>query len=229
MIDWKDDDELFGIMRSVLYTAVVGDILDKMGYCHQFLPQTIRPMRDDFVLAGRAMTVLEADVAPDHTNGHNPMLKKSFGLMLEALDDLKKNEVYLCSGASLSYALIGEIMCTRMKYLGAAGAVANGFHRDTAGILKLDFPAFSCGAYAQDQAPRGKVVDYRIPIEVGGVKVNPGDIVMGDYDGVLVVPRELEREVITRAYEKATGEKRVGKEIKAGMSATEAFTKYGIM
>lgn len=229
MIDWKDDDELFGIMRSVLYTAVVGDILDKMGYYHQFLPQSIRPMRDDFVLVGRAMTVLEADVAADHSNGHNPMLKQSFGLMLEALDDLKKNEVYLCSGASLSYALIGEIMCTRMKCLGAAGAVANGFHRDTAGILKLDFPAFSCGAYAQDQAPRGKVVDYRIPIEVGGVKINPGDIVMGDIDGVLVVPRELEHEVIILAYEKATGEKKVGNEIRAGMSATEAFRKYGIM
>lgn len=86
--------------------------------------------------------------------------------MLEALDDLKKDEIYICSGASPSYALVGELMCTRMQILGAAGCVVNGFHRDTRGILDLDFPCFSYGRYAQDQAPRGKVLDYRVPIEM---------------------------------------------------------------
>lgn len=229
MISWKNDDELFAVMRSELYSAVVGDILDQMGYFHQFLPQHIRPMRSDFVLAGRAMPVLEADVWGAHQNGRNGLLNKSFGLMLEALDDLKRNEVYLCTGSSLSYALVGEIMCARMKFLGAAGAVSNGFHRDTKGILKLDFPCFSSGAYAQDQAPRGKVIDYRVPVEIGGVRVNPGDIVLGDLDGVVIVPREIEQEVLIKAYEKATGEKTVGNAIKNGMSAAEAFRQYGIM
>lgn len=225
MITWKNDDELFELMRSTLYTAVVGDIMDKMGYLHQFLPAEIRPMRDDFVLAGRAMTVQETDVdlASDEQND------RGFGLMLEALDDLKKNEIYICSGASLDYAVIGEIMCTRMKYLGAAGSVVNGYHRDTNGILALDFPAFSCGAYSQDQAPRGKVTAYRVPIQIGNVQVMPGDIIMGDIDGVVVIPKEIEQEVIVKAYEKATGEKTVGNAIQNGMSATEAFRKYGIM
>lgn len=228
MINWNNDDELFAMMKETLYSAVVGDILDKMGYLHQFLPQRILPIRSDFVMAGRAMPVLEADVQSTYGN-QNRLLDKNFGLMLEALDDLKKNEVYLCTGASPVYALVGEIMCTRMKYLGAAGAVANGFHRDTKGILALDFPCFSMGAYAQDQAPRGKVIDFRVPVEIEGVRVEPGDIVMGDMDGVVIVPKKIEREVIEQAYEKATGEKGVAKAIQNGMAAAEAFRRYGIM
>jgi len=156
-------------------------------------------------------------------------MQKPFGLMLEALDDLKENEVYICTGTSPTYALVGELMCTRMQILGTAGAVVNGFHRDTKGILALGFPCFSYGRYAQDQAPRGKVIDYRVPIEIEGVRVNPGDIVFGDLDGTLVIPRDIEKEVIERAYQKATGEKTVAEAIRGGMSAKASFEKHGIM
>lgn len=229
MITWKDDRELFAIMRKELYSAVIGDILDKMNYRHQFLPQRIQPIRTDMVVAGRAMPVLEADAFEELSDGQNPVMKKSFGLMLEALDDLKENEVYICSGSTPAYALVGELMCTRMQILKAAGAVVNGFHRDTKGILELNFPCFSYGRYAQDQAPRGKVIDYRVPIEMDGVRIRPGDIIFGDLDGVLVIPKEIEKEVIQKAYEKATGEKTVAEAIRAGMSAKESFEKYGIM
>lgn len=229
MISWNNDDELFALMKEHLYSAVIGDILDKMLYLHQFLPYRVQPLKDHMVVAGRAMPVLEADAFEDLSNGQNEVMKQPFGLMLEALDDLKKNEVYICTGSSPSYALVGELMCTRMKILGAAGAVVNGFHRDTTGILELDFPCFSYGRYAQDQAPRGKVIDFRVPIEIEGVRVRPGDIVFGDLDGVLVIPKEVEEEVIIRAYEKATGEKTVGDAIRNGMGAKAAFTKYGIM
>lgn len=229
MITWKDDNELFEMMRKELYSAVIGDILDKMHYLHQFLPQRIQPIDTDMVVAGRAMPVLEADAFEELSNGQNPIMKKSFGLMLEALDDLKENEVYICTGASPSYALVGELMCTRMQILKAAGAVVNGFHRDTKGILELDFPCFSYGRYAKDQAPRGKVIDYRVPIEIEGVRINPGDIIFGDLDGVVVIPKEVETEVIQRAYEKATGEKMVAEAIRAGMGAKESFDKHGIM
>lgn len=229
MLTWKDDKELFDIMRKELYSAVLGDILDKMQYTHQFLPQRIQPIQMDMVVAGRAMTVLEADAFEELSDGQNPIMKKPFGLMLEALDDLKENEVYICSGSSPSYALVGELMCTRMQILKAAGAVVNGFHRDTRGILKLGFPCFSYGRYAQDQGPRGKVIDYRVPIEMEGVRINPGDIIFGDMDGVLVIPKEVETEVIQRAYEKATGEKMVGEAIRGGMPAKESFDKHGIM
>lgn len=229
MITWKDDNELFVMMKKELYSAVIGDILDKMNYRHQFLPQRIQPMREEMVVAGRAMPVLEADAFEELSDGQNPIMKKNFGLMLEALDDLKENEVYICSGSSPSYALVGELMCTRMKILKAAGAVVNGFHRDTRGILELNFPCFSYGRYAQDQGPRGKVIDYRVPIEMDGVRINPGDIIFGDLDGVLVIPKEVETEVIQKAYEKATGEKMVAEAIRGGMSTVESFAKHGIM
>jgi regulator of RNase E activity RraA len=229
MLEWTNDREMFKMMREKLNSAVLGDILDKMEYFHQFLPQRIQPMDLDMVVAGRAMTVLEADTFEDLSDGHNPIMKKSFGLMLEALDDLKEDEVYICTGSSPSYALVGELMCSRMQVLKSAGAVVNGFHRDTKGILKLNFPCFSYGRYSQDQAPRGKVIDYRVPIEMEGVRINPGDIIFGDIDGVLVIPQAVEKEVIQKAYEKTLGEKVVLKAIQAGMPARESFDKYGIM
>src|SRR5690606_1270262 len=167
---WKNDDELFSIAKKELFVALVGDILDKIGYKHQFLPPSIKPLQNDFVAIGRAMPVLEADVFDEVVeNTNNPLLKKPFGLMFEALDSLQKNEIYICSGASPRYALWGGLMSTRALKLGAAGAILHGWSRDTDEILKLGFPTFSYGGYAQDQGPRGKVMDYRTPIEIEGV------------------------------------------------------------
>jgi regulator of RNase E activity RraA len=182
------------------------------------------------VAVGRAMPVLEADVFAAQVDGsQNRLMAKSFGLMLEALDDLKPDEIYICTGASPTYALWGELMSVRALKLGAAGAVLNGYSRDTRGILDLNFPTFSYGAYAQDQAPRGKVIDFRVPLEIGGVQVNNGDIVFGDVDGVCVVPRRAEEEIFVQALEKARGEKKVRQALEAGKSAAEAFKEYGIM
>lgn len=226
MKKWSNDDELFTLMRHELYSAVIGDIMDKQGYIHQFLSPRIRPLHDKMIVAGRAMTVLEMDM--NRINDSN-LLNKPFGLMLEALDDLKRNEVYICTGASDTYALWGELMATRAKKTGSAGAVVDGYSRDTHGVLALDFPAFSYGCYAQDQAPRGKVVDFRIPLTFGEVKVNPGDIVFGDIDGVCVIPKLIEEEIIIKAFEKANDEKIVKQKIEEGMPCCEAFAKYGVM
>lgn len=225
---WDSDDTLFAIVRQELYTAVVGDIMDKMGYQHQFLSPQLRPLQPFVKLAGRAMTVLQADV-PDNGGHLNAVLSKPFGLMLEALDDLKPNEVYVCAGAAPQYALWGELMSTRAIKLGAAGAVVDGYCRDTLGILELNFPVFSMGSYAQDQAPRGKILDFRVPVVFNGIRVNPGDIVIGDVDGVCIVPQQIETAVFTRAIEKARGEKMVQQKIQEGMSAKQAFETYGIL
>jgi len=227
---WRDDDELFGLMREHLFTAAVGDVLDNMGFLHQFLPARLQPLHPGMVTAGRAMPVLEADYfACADANGKADLSRKPFGLMLHALDDLKRNEVYVATGGTPRYALWGELMSTRAQILGAAGAVVNGYSRDTKGILDLGFPVFSQGRYAQDQGYRGKVVDFRIPIEVDGVVVNPGDIVFGDLDGVLVIPRRAEQEAITRALGKVTKESAVRAAIMNGMSTVEAFEKFGVM
>ena len=230
MAIWKSDKELFSIAKRELFTALVGDILDTMGYFHQFLPADLKPLDPKMVVIGRAMTVLEADVIENRENqGHNELLNKPFGMMFEALDSLKEDEVYICTGSSLRYALWGGLMSTRAQHLKAAGAVVDGYSRDTNEILSRDFPCFSMGTYAQDQGVRGKVIDYGVPIEWGGIRINPGDIIYGDRDGVLVVPSELAEEAFTGAIEKARGEKLVQKALENGMSTVDAFNKYGIM
>lgn len=227
---WKNDKELFALARQELFTALVGDVLDKLGLLHQFLPPQVKPADEKMVIIGRAMPVLEADVFEEKAEGTiNAVIQKPFGLMFEALDDLKEDEVYICTGASPRYALWGGLMSTRAMQLKVAGAVVNGFLRDTNEIIRLGFPAFSLGAYAQDQGPRGEVIDYRVTIEWANIKISPGDIVFGDRDGVLIIPKQVEEEAFAKAIEKARGEKEVLKALKNGMSAVEAFAKFGIM
>ena len=230
-VEWKSDEELFALAKREMFTALVGDAMDKMGLIHQFLPPQVRPIEPWMRTIGRAMTLLGADCVdtPPEFERNNKVLEQPFGVMLRALDDLKPNEIYFPAGGSPRYALWGELMAMRAMKLGAAGAVMNGYSRDTPGILKLKFPTFSWGPYAQDFAARAKVIDFRCPLDVAGVRVNPGDIVFGDVDGVCVVPREAEEEVFTRALEKLRGEKLVEKAIQGGMSASEAFAKYGVM
>ncbi len=227
---WKNDKELYDIAKKELFVALVGDVLDKLGYLHQFLPPNIKPLHNDFVVIGRAMPVLETDVFEEVVeNTNNPLMQKPFGIMFEALDSLKEGEVYICSGSSPNYALWGGLMSTRAIKLGAAGAVMNGWSRDTKEILDLDYPTFSFGGYAQDQGPRGKVIDYRVPIEIAGIRIHPGDMVYGDVDGVLIIPKEAVNEAFSGAIEKARGEQLVKKALQAGMSTVEAFEKFGIM
>lgn len=230
MMLWNNDQELYALAKQELFTALVGDVLDKLGYIHQFLPPELKPLICDMMVIGRAMPVLEADVFGEVVeNTKNPVMKKPFGIMFEALDDLKHDEVYICTGSSHNYALWGGLMTTRAMKLKAAGAVVNGYSRDTNQVLQLRFPTFSIGTYAQDQGARGKVVDYRIPIEWNGIRINPGDIIFGDRDGVIVVPREIEEDAFSGAFEKARGEKQVLKALQKGMSTVDAFNKFGIM
>jgi regulator of RNase E activity RraA len=227
---WNSDNELFTLVQRELFTGVVGDVMDKMDLQHQFLPPQIRPLHHDMVLLGRAMPVLSVDVFAEKVAGSaNLLMDKPFGLMLEALDDLRNNEIYVNTGSSPRNALWGELMSTRARKLGSRGAVLNGYVRDTTAILNMKFATFGFGSYGQDSAPRYKVVDFRVPVEIGAARIRPGDILFGDIDGVLVVPCEVENEVFSRALEKARGEKLVRKAIEDGSSAVAAFAKFGIM
>jgi regulator of RNase E activity RraA len=205
-------------LRTRLYTAVVGDVLDKMGCRRHFLPPEIRPLSPEMVIAGRAMPVIVRD---DESGGEVP-----FGKLLEALDALREDEVYITDGGRTPFSLWGELMSTRALHLKAAGAVMNGYCRDTAEILKLNFPTFSRGSYALDICFRGKVEDYRAPAVIGGVPVKPGDIVFGDRDGVMVIPAGIAEEAVSRALEKVESENQVREGFRTGMSAVEAFRRY---
>jgi 4-hydroxy-4-methyl-2-oxoglutarate aldolase len=213
--------ELFRAITENLYTAVLGDVLDVLGHTHQFLPQPIQPMKESMRVVGRAMPVQIADT-------WSPQ-KDPFGLMTEALDQLLPGEVYVATGGSQNCAAWGEILTATARVRGAAGAVIDGYHRDTVRILEQNWPVFSRGRYAQDAGVRSKIVAYRCPVEIGGVHITPGDLIFADMDGVVAVPRAVEEEAVARALEKARGEKVVRKAIEAGSSSTEAFRKYGIL
>lgn len=230
MTDRTNDSEMFDLMRRELFSAVIGDVMDRMGLHQQFLPPHLSVLDRDMVIAGRAFTVLEADVFAETMPGSaNPLMAKPFGLMFEALDSLGPDDVYICTGSSPEYALWGGLMSTRALHLGAAGAVLDGYLRDSKEILSLGLPVASRGCYAQDQGPRGKVIDYNVPLTVGRVRVFPGDIVFGDCDGILCVPRVHEVEVIAAALEKVRGESAVRKALEGGMSTVAAFDTFGIM
>src|SRR5579863_4995634 len=139
-MEWRDDAELFRLMRERLFTAVLGDVLDLHGYRNQFLPPECRALRPHMVVCGRAMTVQEMDV--------DGASDQPFGLMLKALDSLREHEVYVAAGGAPAYAHWGELMSTAARARGASGAVLAGYTRDTNGILAMDFPVFCYGSYA---------------------------------------------------------------------------------
>ena len=160
-MEWKNDAELFELLRQQLYTAIVGDVLDTFGQRRQFLPPQCRPLRPDMMVAGRAMTVLEVDVAEAP--------EQPFGLMFEALDALRAHEVYFAAGEARPPTRSGENwMSTAARARGATGAVLAGMTRDARAILAMEFPVFSYGCYAQDQRGRGQVIAHHVPLNVEG-------------------------------------------------------------
>ena len=220
--------ELISLIKTHLFTSVIGDVMDTLGLTHQFLPPGISALRPDMIVCGRAMTALQADCASTTISAEGE--NAPFGLLFEALDSLKENDVYVTTGASEPYACWGELMTTRAIQLGAVGAVINGFSRDTYGISKLDFPTFSAGKYGQDQSVRGRVIDYNCPLEFPNhTRVDPGDLILGDMDGVIAIPHLREKEILELSLEKAGKENTVKEAIINGMSATEAWNRFGVL
>ncbi len=217
----RSDHEFLQEIRNHLFTAIIGDVLDLHGRHHQFLMPECRPLHPGMVVCGRAMTVFETDIAEP--------VNPPFGLMLKALDSMKQDEVYVASGSSATYALWGELMSTAARVRGAAGAVLAGFTRDTHAILEMNFPVFCYGSYAKDQKNRGRVGDFRIPLEIHGVRVNPGDIVFGDIDGVVILPQEIESDIVAQALDQVKKEKTAKRLLLNGASAEDVFGETGVL
>lgn len=215
------DPDLFTLVRERLFTAVLGDILDRERQWRHFLPQPIKPLHPGHRVIGRAHPVRIADVSGPQS--------RPFGRLTEALDAIRPGEVYLATGGSMNCAAWGEIMTATARTRGGAGAVIDGFHRDTPRVLEQNWPVFSRGSFAQDAGVRSSVTDFRCMVEIGGVVVEPGDLIFGDIDGVLVIPRNIEARIIESALEKVAGEKIVRSEIEAGSSSTAVFDRYGIL
>jgi len=219
---FKNDTELFDLMVEKLYAAVISDSLDKIGLRDKGMRHDIRPLYPEAIVVGRALTVLCVDVYE--------VSPEPYKLEMEAVDSLGLNDVLVCStNRSTRTCFWGELLSTASRARGARGAVIDGFSRDTKQIIEMQFPVFCTGISAIDSQGRSEVIAYNAPIECGDVLVNPGDIVFGDHDGVVVIPKGVEEEVIEAALEKVSGENLTREELLKGVKLTEVYKKYGIL
>jgi 4-hydroxy-4-methyl-2-oxoglutarate aldolase len=211
-------------LRRRLFTSVLSDCLDAAGHRNQALQARVRPLDESLVLCGRARTGLYAEVY-DAPEGENP-----YELEIRLIDDLRPDEVAVFScGSSGRIAPWGELLSTAAKARGAAGVVMDGLTRDVRAIREMKFPVFAGGIGPLDSKGRGKVVAIDVPVEVAGARVAPGDLVFGDVDGVVVVPRAIEEQVIAAALEKVSGESATREALARGEKLAEVFKRHGIL
>jgi 4-hydroxy-4-methyl-2-oxoglutarate aldolase len=205
-----------------LYPAVVSDCLDRMGHRHQVMAPHIRPLYPQAKLAGFAMTVhcVNIDALPANEDDY-------YKGELQAVDALRAGDVMVVSTCNGSYW--GELLATASRYRGAAGIVADAYTRDTDRLIEMQFPTFVAGILATDSLGRIDIDQVQVPIECGGVTVKPDDLVLADYDGVVVVPTEVAEEAISRSEEKVSGENLVREKLAEGMPVWEAFRTYGVI
>jgi len=211
----------FKKIRKELYSGVVADILDEFGYRNQVMTPEIRPLRDCDVLAGRAFTCAAVDVCE--------IPEQPYKLELETVDALSEDDVLVAATKNSFSGFWGELLTTVAKKHGAAGAVIDGYSRDTRKIREMDFPLFLSGYCPLDSKGRTELVSKQTPVLCGGVTVCPGDIVFADFDGIVIIPSSIAEDVIEKCFEKVHGENMVRKEMLNGMSATEAYEKYHIL
>lgn len=216
------DVELFQHVERNLYTAVLSDALDEMGYRQQAMRETMRPLSPDLVFAGWARTISCMDV---HYECRNP-----YDLEIEALDSLLPGEVaVVATGDSKRNAPWGELLSTAAFSRGARGAVIDGLVRDVKKIQELGFPVFATGIKPVDSRGRGVVVDYNVPVECQGVVVTPGDLVVADFDGVIVVPAVAVTEAVRLATDKVSRENHSRSDLMNGLLLRQVYDKYGVL
>lgn len=210
------------MMRQTLYSAVVCDALDSMGLGRQSPRIQFRPTSGEPKLIGRCKTTLWVDMA--HVD---PV---PYDLELKAVDSCKPDDVLIAAaGGSMRSGIWGELLSTAARNSGCIGAVIDGAVRDVAKMSAMNFTTFSRGTCLYDSQNRQRVVDLDVPVEIDGVRFEPGDLIIADIDGVVVVPQKIETEAIARAWKKVHAENVTRDAIKAGMKAVEAYKKYGVL
>lgn len=214
--------EEFDKLEKELYSAVIADILDGLGVRNNAMHYSINPVTQSMAVMGRAFTILATDVYQEP--------KKPYELEIEAVDNTSKGEVIVATtNGSISSGFWGELLTTGAKGHGCRGAIIDGLTRDQKMIIEMDFPLFVRGSSPYDSKGRTEVIAYQVPIVCGNVLVKPGDIIFADIDGIVVIPQDIEDEVIKKALEKVQGENKVREELLAGISVKEVFNKYHIL
>lgn len=211
------------MMRQTLYSAVVCDALDAAGFPHQSPRVSLVPLTlPNAVLIGRCKTTLWADMA--HVD------PQPYELELAAVDSCKPDDVLIAAaGGSARSGIWGELLTTAARNQGCIGAIIDGMVRDVGKMRSVGFPVFARGSCIYDSKDRQRVIDVDVPVEIAGVRFSPGDLVIADEDGIVVVPYAVEEKVIQQAWEKVHAENQVRDAIAGGMKATEAFRTFGVL
>jgi 4-hydroxy-4-methyl-2-oxoglutarate aldolase len=205
-----------------LYSAVVADVLDSLGYRNQCLDASIRSLCASPRVAGRVFTARAKTV--------DEVPEEPYKLEMKAVDSMQAGDVLVCDvGFDRSCGFWGELLTTACLYKGVNGVVMTACTRDLWKLKEIDFPVFGIGYHPADSKGRTDIVAINEPIEISGVTVRSGDLILGDEDGVVVIPEAVIEETLRLSREKVSGENVVRTELANGMPITEAFAKYGIL
>jgi regulator of RNase E activity RraA len=221
---FKSDDERYAWIRENLYVPAVCDVLDALGFRNQAMHQRLRPLDpNNCVIVGRARTFRWMET--DYVVKDDP-----YGLEIDAMDSLRPGDVAVHSTDHAgTNAPWGELMSTVAKMRGAVGCICDSQIRDCLRIIALGFPVFHRGIRPVDSMGRGRVMAYDVPVKCGEVLVHSGDLIFADFDGVVVVPREVEEEALRLAAEKVSKESASRAELKQGKSLREVYDRYGVL
>ncbi len=212
----------FEMIQAELYSGVISDVLDALGYRQQTMSADIRPVHPDMVVVGRARTVLSVDVYHVRDDGYDKEIA--------FVDALQPDEVVVaCTNRSTRTGLWGELLSTAARARGARGTITDGFVRDVKRIVRMGFPVFAVGMRPVDSRGRSIVFEYDVPIECGGVPVQGGDLIFGDIDGVVVVPQAVTEQAITEALHKVRQENASRAELEQGGYLRDVYAKYQVL
>ncbi len=219
----KSETELLNYFEKNAYAAVFSDILDEMGYHFQVVSPNagIHPLKENFVIAGRVVTLLnESD-----NNEEEP-----YDAVIKCIDSLKPDTIIVTTGTDrFVTGIMGELTATALRTRKSRGAIVNGYSRDVRKLISMDFPTFAWGASPIDTTGRVRVIDYNVPVVIGGVKIFPEDLIFADLDGIVVIPRKVEKEVTEEVIKRISTENVVRKELGEGKTMAEVWNKHHVL
>jgi len=220
------DSALFEFIRQHLYVAAICDILDALGHRQQAMHQRLRPLLPDMRhcgFVGRARTIRWMEI--DYLVPDDP-----YGLEIEAMDSLRPGDVVVHStDHSGKNAPWGELMSTVAQRNGAVGCVCDSQVRDCLKIVEMGFPVYCAGIRPLDSQGRARVMAFDVPVTCGEVLVHPGELIVADYDGIVVVPGAVEREVVRLAQERVGKENLTRAALREGKTLREVYNTYHVL
>lgn len=204
-----------------IYTAAITDVLDKRGYYNQTLPHDIVPLTPEMRLAGIAFPASGKQTRNSDT-------EKVVRAFLKLIGAVPRDAALVIQANDDVAAHFGELSAVALKARGARGVVVDGATRDAAYIVREKFPVFCRYRTPQDSLPRWRAVEWGRPVTIGDVRIEPGDVVVGDFDGVAVVPKKLALEVLLECEALLDSENQVRDAVRRGVAPLAAYEKFGV-